>query len=861
MSTEWNGLTSRINLFSNEESVSFEDEGVTKVKEFMAIFEDEPSVGKVDARSGQWVKITMKKVQRLISMTGGDERKHVLDYTHVDLHYVEDQRKKLLNKFNFINQELSSGPKVVFRNNSSDDTEGYGTVNCNEITFTKVAYVNGLKHNLISISQLCDANFKVLFTKTQGTVFNQNNEVVLIAPRRKDFHVIDMSSYNEESNACFFAKASPNVIWLWHKRLSHPCEKGKHHRASFKTKRSFSIKKCLHILYVDLFRLIKPQTISHNKFILVIVDEYFRYTWVFCLKKKSDAADCIMSFIRKMENLNEVRAKELRSDNGTEDHLVKFDEKADDGFFLGYSPMAKAFMVFNIRRQEMEKTYHGTFSEDDEAIFKSSTNGDEINFNENKSFHDDEFLVSRNFISPDESHKFTIADDHPVHNKPNDSKSTDNLEPTEFQESIINEQISESKPSPSNITPLDEVFINPSVPQDRWAREKHWIFRNNIDANSVVIKNKARLVAQGFIQEEGTDYDVTRLEAIRIFLAYAAYMGFMVYQMDVKSAFLNGKISQEVYVKQPPGFESNEFPNYVCKPDKALYELKQAPRAWYLKGRRRVETMMSSPRRQSWKAELHSLKLGYLSIDAYFCKIEFIATISTSLGSPISNDDVVTIDLEGFPDKYENVSGIIVNREPFPDLKMVCSMLTTEEMLLKSRAQATSIDSTSFSSMVLLANSGIFVVRDSSGMFLFQRKYATEILKRAHMVGCNPIRTPVDTKSKLGATGHPICDLILYQSLAGALQYLPFTPPNISYAGHQRQPTLSRSSAEVEYRGVANDVAESYWLRNLLRELHTCFSSAILVYCDNVRVLHVPSRYQYADIFTKGLSSALFEEF
>ncbi|GJT83913.1 retrovirus-related pol polyprotein from transposon TNT 1-94 [Tanacetum coccineum] len=107
-----------------------------------------------------------------------------------------------------------------------------------------------------------------------------------------------------------------------------------------------------------------------------------------------------------------------------------------------------------------------------------------------------------------------------------------------------------------------------------------------MDENGVVTKNKARLVAQGYNQQEGINYEetfapVARLEAIRIFLAYAAYMGFRVYQMDVKSAFLNGKISKEVYVQQPPRFESSEFPNYVCKMDKALYRLKQAPRAWY----------------------------------------------------------------------------------------------------------------------------------------------------------------------------------------------------------------------------------------------------------------------------------------
>ncbi|GKC19173.1 hypothetical protein Tco_1021323 [Tanacetum coccineum] len=92
----------------DEESLSSGDEGTTTVKAFMAITEDEPIVGKIDARSGQWVKITMKKVQRLLTMDDSDERKHVLDYTKVDLHYVEDQRKNLLSKFNSFKKELSS---------------------------------------------------------------------------------------------------------------------------------------------------------------------------------------------------------------------------------------------------------------------------------------------------------------------------------------------------------------------------------------------------------------------------------------------------------------------------------------------------------------------------------------------------------------------------------------------------------------------------------------------------------------------------------------------------------------------------------------------------------------------------------
>ncbi|GJX44747.1 ribonuclease H-like domain-containing protein [Tanacetum coccineum] len=236
---------------------------------------------------------------------------------------------------------------------------------------------------------------------------------------------------------------------------------------------------------------------------------------------------------------------------------------------------------------------------------------------------------------------------------------------------------------------------------------------------------------------------------------------------------------------------------------------------------------------------------------------------------------------------------------------------------------------------------GISVVRHSTGLFLSQKKSALQLLERAHMVYCNPSRTPVDTKTRLGPDGVPVQDHTLYRNLAEGLQYLTFTCPDLSYAVQQtclymhnpmephfaalkcvmryvkgildlglhlyasattslvgyndadwagcpsthrstsgycvflgdnllswsakRQHTISRSSAEVEYQGVANVVAETAWVRNLLRELHSPLMTATLVYCDNVtghvRVLHVPCRFRYADIFTKGLPSALFEDF
>ncbi|GKA58760.1 retrovirus-related pol polyprotein from transposon TNT 1-94, partial [Tanacetum coccineum] len=586
--------------------------------------------------------------------------------------------------------------------------------------------------------------------------------------------------------------------------------------------------------------------------------EYSRYTWVFCLKKKSDAADCIMSFIRQMENLNDTKVKQLRSDNGTEfrNHTLEAfcDEKgisqnfsspctpeqngvaerrnrtlieaartmlnsaslpkqfwgeainaacytqnrsiivkrhrkstrhqlfSYDGFFRGYSSMAKAFRVFNIKRQEMEETFHVTFSKDDEVhvvcawvldlyygvhgfdsftgvnfqmrvliyllgggsyvvVFSVSiedadfvkrcdyisieaplgndykkgkkiysTEGDAINFNEFNSFPVDEFCEPRildtlcnanteyfpyvhafdrlsihNYVSsepiitssplvsstPEDSQIPNVEDVAPALDEAVHSDSAALSESTDLQEDRDETPIV-VQPFPQINSPVADFVSGPPIPQDRWSREKHielvniigeplagittrsrirdseaasaheclyvnflleiepkkliealeeegwvlamteelnqfernkvwtlvpkpfgktiiglkWVFRNKMDEEGVVTKNKARLVVKGYKQEEGIDYDetfapVARLEAIRIFLAYASYMGFTVYQMDVKRAFLNGKISKEVYVEQPTGFESSEYPNHVCKLKKALYGLKQAPRAWY----------------------------------------------------------------------------------------------------------------------------------------------------------------------------------------------------------------------------------------------------------------------------------------
>nr|GFD03670.1 putative reverse transcriptase, RNA-dependent DNA polymerase [Tanacetum cinerariifolium] len=146
----------------------------------------------------------------------------------------------------------------------------------------------------------------------------------------------------------------------------------------------------------------------------------------------------------------------------------------------------------------------------------------------------------------------------------------------------------------NNLESIISVSPNPqrsSNLSNYWSPEKRaigtkWVYKNIKDERGIVIRNTARLVTQGHTQEEGIDYDeifapVARIEAIRLFLAYASFMGFLVYQMNVKSAFLYGTIEEEIYVCQPPGFEDPENPDKVHKVVQALYGLHQAPRAWY----------------------------------------------------------------------------------------------------------------------------------------------------------------------------------------------------------------------------------------------------------------------------------------
>ncbi|KAI3764159.1 hypothetical protein L2E82_14162 [Cichorium intybus] len=454
-----------------------------------------------------------------------------------------------------------------------------------------------------------------------------------------------------------------------------------------------------------------------------------------------------------------------------------------------------------------------------------------------------------------------------------------------------------------------------------------WIFCHKTKADGSLERYKARLVCDGRSQKEGIDCGetfspVVKPATIRTVLSIALSKEWQIHQLDVKNAFLHGHLHETVYMHQPPGFRDRTYPNHVCLLKKSLYGLKQAPRAWYQRFADYVSTLGFIHSKCD-----HSLFVYKKGVHTAFLLL-YVDDILLITSSPTLRHEFMTLLAKEFAMK---------------DLGPLNYFL------------------------------GISVTRQPNSLFLSQQKYAHEILERAGMHSCHPSSTPVDSKPKLSSTdGTPLPDGgAQYRQLAGALQYLTFTRPDISYAVQQicmhmhaprtshlnalkrilryikgtinhgllltkstsakllaytdadwagcpdtrrstsgycvyfgdnliswsskRQPTISRSSAEAEYRGVANVVSETCWIRNLMLELHIPQTTATLVFCDNVstvylscnpvqhqrtkhieldihfvrekvargqvRVFHIPSRYQVADIFTKGLPLVLFEDF
>ncbi|GJS42662.1 putative ribonuclease H-like domain-containing protein [Tanacetum coccineum] len=305
---------------------------------------------------------------------------------------------------------------------------------------------------------------------------------------------------------------------------------------------------------------------------------------------------------------------------------------------------------------------------------------------------------------------------------------------------------------------LQEVWTLVDLPNGKRAIGSKWVFKNKKDERGIVIRNKARLVAQGYTQEEGIDYDevfapVARIEAIRLFLAYDSFKDFVVYQMDLKSAFICGKIEEEVHVCQPPRFEDPDFPDRVYKVKKAPYGLHQAPRAWY-------ETLSTYLLDNGFQRG----KIDILLVQVYVDDIIFGST-----------------------------------------KKELCNAF---DKLMHEKFHMSSMGELTFFL-------GLQVQQKKGGIFISQDKYVVKILKKFRFIKVKTASTPIETQKPLlkDEDGEEV-DVHMYRSMIGSLMYLTSLRPDIMFvvcacARYQVNPKVSHLHAVKrifsDYAGASLD--------------------------------------------------------
>nr|GEV20149.1 ribonuclease H-like domain-containing protein [Tanacetum cinerariifolium] len=436
-------------------------------------------------------------------------------------------------------KEINGGYVAFGGNPKGGKISGKGKIQTGKLDFDDVYFVKKLKFNLFSVSQMYDKKNSVLFTDTECVVLSSNfklpdeNHVLLRVPRENNMYNVDLKNVVPSGDlTCLFVKATLDDSILWHIRLGH---------INFKT----------------MNKLVKGNLVRGLEF-------------------------CGMKGIKREFSVARTPQQNAVAERNN-NTLIEAARAMLADSLLPIPFWAEAVnTACYVQNRE-------TVSAQQYVLLPLWSNGLQNPQNINDDVADTAFDVNEN---ENDAHVSANGSDKTDMPELKDIIYSDDKEDVGAEADLSNLETNiPVSPIPTTRVhkdhPINQIIDLPKVKQ---AIGSKWVFRNKKDKRESVIRNKARLVAQGHTQEEGIDYDevfahVARIEAIRLFLAYASFMGFMVYQMDVKSAFLYGTTEEEVYVYQPLGFKDLDYLDKVYKVVKGLYWLHQAPRAWYLKGK------------------------------------------------------------------------------------------------------------------------------------------------------------------------------------------------------------------------------------------------------------------------------------
>ncbi|KAG8473962.1 hypothetical protein CXB51_033910 [Gossypium anomalum] len=743
--------------------------------------------------------------------------------------------------------------RIRIADESYSPVAGMGTVRLTEnFSLDKVLHVPNLSYNLLSISKLTKDEKVLVEFSALGCVVQEQESGKMIGTTKVDDGLYVWNK-NSSQERMALSTSKEDSIMLWHRRLGHPnfmylkklfpllflnkkisslncevCQLSKHTRLPYPLK-PYVQSQPFSLIHSDLWGASQVKNITKARWFITFIDDHTRVCWIYLLKEKSEVSRVLQNFHSMVRTQFNSNIHTLRTDNGreyfnsilspylSEQGIIHQSSCPDTPQQNGVSERKNRHLVAVARAlmftMGVPKYLWG------EAVLTAC------------------YLINR---LPSKVLNFQT----PLH-----LYIEETLKSTKWRQAVLEE-----------IKALEDngTWKISKLPTGKKTVGCKWIFTTKFKPYGSIDRYKARLVARGFTQTYGLDYEeafapVAKLNTIRVLLSIAVNLEWPLIQLDVKNAFLNRELNEEVYMDFSPGFEGSK--GQVCKLKKSLYGLKQSPRAWF----NRFAKAMTSRHYTQGQAD-HTL--FYKHSDNGKCCILIVYV-----------DDII---LTG-GDSIE-----IERLKEFLSLEFQLKDLGNLRYFL-----------------------GMEVARSKAGISISQRKYVLDLLSKVGLLGCKPAETPMEPNLKLGTNkdgekgetfGSCLQDIEILKrdSWRSTSGYCNYVWGNLVTWRSKKQSVVARSSAESEYRALSHGICEGMWLQRLMGELKLSYTKPITLYCDNqaaisiahnpihhdrtkhveidrhfitekinkgeICVSYLPTRQQVADVLTKSLSRKMFEE-